>query len=164
MQSHYQLLLLVVQYWIKVITPIHHLTPHNHTMCNCAPGLQMMQLLVMTPFGDGDHNREGKKFSWNPDFVISKALHNSCSITFFSICSQNFGPSLKSPLQASLPSETRLWLLNNQQFVILTGSIFPTWYLSFFFYTTTISGQEILHLKVRKLCTWLNILHKQRLP
>ena len=92
----------------------------------------MMQLLVMIPFGDRDHNREGKKFSWNPDFVISKALHNSCSITFFSICSQNFGPSLKSPLQASLPSETRLWLLNNQQFVILTGSIFHTWYLSFF--------------------------------
>ena len=39
-------------------------------------------------------------FSSNPDFVISEVLYNFCSrssIIFFSICSQKFGQSLKSP-------------------------------------------------------------------
>ena len=79
----------------------------NHTNSPTGRTLTLRcTLLTMMQFAGNDSPfwlvlYQQSLFSSNPDFVISEVLHNFCSssssITFFSICSQKFGQSLKSP-------------------------------------------------------------------
>ena len=79
----------------------------NHTNSPTGRTLTLRcTLLTMMQFAGNDSPfwlvlYQQSLFSSNPDFVISEVLHNFCSssssITFFSICSQKFGRSLKSP-------------------------------------------------------------------